>query len=196
MTKCKSSKCRVCSRSHNTLLHIYAANDAQVQSGSSSDPMPSISTAFTHLSSSNKDNVILATALVEIRDKSGQYILARALLDSGSQINFVTEELAQRLQLRKEEQILSLLGIGKTNSSAKFKLQATVKSRMNSHEFSSDYWVLRSISSYQPDQVISTSGWNLPGNIELADPYFFKPQKIDMLIGAEIFFELLCISQI
>ena len=46
VTKCKSSKCRVCSRSHNTLLHIYAANDAQVQSGSSSDPMPSISTVL------------------------------------------------------------------------------------------------------------------------------------------------------
>ncbi|XP_065368751.1 uncharacterized protein LOC135961183 [Calliphora vicina] len=195
VTRCKASKCRVCNRSHHTLLHQYAATNVQSldMASSSPDQPPS---ASVNISSSNRDNVILATALVKIKDRSGQYVFARALLDSGSQINFVTEELSQRLQLKKEENNLSLVGVGKTNSAAKFKIQATVKSRVNSHEFSSDFWVLRSISGYQPDKVISTSGWNIPDNIELADPYFFKPQKIDMLIGAEIFFELLCIGQI
>ena len=160
---------------------------------SSRDHNPS---ASVNISSSHMDNVVLATALVKIKDRSGQYVFARALLDSGSQINFVTEELSQRLQLEKEENNLSLIGIGKTNSAAKYKIQATVKSRINSHEFASDFWVLRSISGYQPDKLISTNDWNIPNNIELADPYFYKPQKIDMLIGAEIFFELLCVGQI
>ncbi|XP_046807525.1 uncharacterized protein LOC124420040 [Lucilia cuprina] len=197
VTKCKASRCRVCNRSHHTLLHIYATNNVQPENVESSDPNgASTSRAFVNHSSSAKDNVILATALVRIKNKSGQYVLARALLDSGSQINFVTEELSQRLQLQKQERNLSLIGIGRTNSSAKYKLQATVKSRMNSHEFSAEFWVLRSISNYQPDHIISTSDWNLPGNIELADPYFNRPQRIDMLIGAEIFFELLCVGQI
>ncbi|XP_065368808.1 uncharacterized protein LOC135961242 [Calliphora vicina] len=197
VTKCKSTKCRVCSGSHHTLLHKYAANDAQPENVANSDPnVASTSRAFVNHSSSAKDNVILATALVQIKNKSGQYVLARALLDSGSQINFVTEELSQRLQLQKQERNLSLIGIGRTNSSAKHKLQATVKSRMNSHEFSAEFWILRSISNYQPDRIISTAGWNLPDNIEFADPYFNKPQRIDMLIGAEIFFELLCVGQI
>ncbi|XP_046803809.1 uncharacterized protein LOC124419233 [Lucilia cuprina] len=185
VTKCTATKCRVCNHSHHTLLHQYNTTNTQ-------KPL----SASVNISASNKDNVILATALVKIKDRSGQYVFARALLDSGSQINFVSEELSQRLQLEKEENNLSLVGIGKTNSAAKFKIQATVKSRVNSHEFSSDFWVLRSISGYQPDTVISTTGWNIPNNIELADPYFFKPQKIDMLIGAEIFFELLCVGQI
>ncbi|XP_046806904.1 uncharacterized protein LOC124419914 [Lucilia cuprina] len=158
-------------------------------------PDEPLSASF-NISASNKDNVILATALVKIKDRSGQYVFARALLDSGSQINFVSEELSQRLQLEKEENNFSLVGIGKTNSAAKFNIQATVKSRVNSHKFSSDFWVLRSISGYQPDTVISITGWNILNNIELADPYFFKPQKIDMLIAAEIFFELLCVGQI
>ncbi|XP_055918418.1 uncharacterized protein LOC129950505 [Eupeodes corollae] len=97
----------------------------------------------------------------------------RALLDSGSQLNFITEELAQRLKLRKEEKLLNLLGIGKASAT-----------------------VMNSISSYQPDQVIKTLDWNILSNIQLADPYFNKPQKIDLLIGADTFFELLSVGQI
>lgn len=133
---------------------------------------------------------------MRIRDRFGHYVYARALLDSGSQINFITEELAQRLQIKRDEGNLNLLGIGNTNSTARSKIQATLKSRMESQEFTSEFWVLRSISKYQPDQVISTIGWSIPNNIELADPLFFKPQKVDMLIGAELFFELLSAGQI
>ncbi|KAI8129101.1 hypothetical protein CVS40_0911 [Lucilia cuprina] len=191
VTKCTATKCRVCNSSHHTLLHQYNTTITQTVNPTTSSPGEP-SSASVNISTSNKDNVILATALVKIKDRSGQY----ALLDSGSQINFVSEELSQRLQLEKEENNLSLVGIGKTNSAAKFKIQATVKSRVNSHKFFFDFWVLRSISGYQPDTVISTTGWNIPNNIELSDPYFFKPQKIDMLIGVEIFFELLCVGQI
>src|SRR5437588_10927641 len=36
----------------------------------------------------------------------------------------------------------------------------------------------------------------MPHNINLADPEFHKSQKVDMLIGAEIYFDLICIGQI
>ncbi|XP_037820753.1 uncharacterized protein LOC119611053 [Lucilia sericata] len=45
----------------------------------------------------NDRQVILATAIVQIKDKCGNYKLVRALLDSGSQINLITEEIAQQL---------------------------------------------------------------------------------------------------
>jgi len=32
---------------------------------------------------------------------------------------------------------------------------------------------------------------NLPVNIQLADPYFYRPGKVDLLSGAELFFDLL-----
>lgn len=146
--------------------------------------------------SASTDQVILATAVVQIKGDSGEYSLARALLDSGSQINFITEELAQRLNLRKEEKSLDLIGIGKLNTTVSKKLHAVVKSRLNDHSFSADYWVMSSISAYQPDHAISTANWKIPRNIELADPCFYKPQKIDLLLGAEAFFELLSVGQI
>jgi len=38
--------------------------------------------------------------------------------------------------------------------------------------------------------------YNIPGNIKLADPLFYTPQKIDILIGAEHFFDILCEGKI
>lgn len=56
--------------------------------------------------------VILFTALVKIRDSRGQYLLARALLDSGSQSSFVSESLCQRLALSRTKVNLPVSGIG------------------------------------------------------------------------------------
>jgi hypothetical protein len=39
--------------------------------------------------------VLLATALAQVRNKYGQYVITRALLDSGSQTNFAAEQLVQ-----------------------------------------------------------------------------------------------------
>lgn len=124
--------------------------------------------------------------------------MARALLDSGSQTNFVTKDLAQRLQTRKGLFFIciNLLGIGAANSQFKNKIRRLVKSRITDSEFSIDFWVLKSISGYHPDQSVNVGDWKIPKNLTLADPYFYKPQRINMLIGAESFFELLSVSQI
>ncbi|XP_055919381.1 uncharacterized protein LOC129951309 [Eupeodes corollae] len=189
VSKCKLSRCSVCNRSHHTLLHQY-------QTTFNSSPAQG-STSFQAMHASvSADQVLLATAIVQIKSSSGEFIPARALLDSGSQVNFITEELSQRLRLRKEERSLNLIGIGKANTTVHKKVHAVVKSRLNDHSFSADYWVMSSISSYQPDHAINITKWNIPSNIQLADPHFHKPQKIDLLIGAEPFFELLSVGQI
>jgi hypothetical protein len=33
--------------------------------------------------------------------------------------------------------------------------------------------------------------WNLPVDVQLADPYFDRPGKVDLLLGTELFFDLL-----
>ncbi|XP_037929892.1 uncharacterized protein LOC119664680 [Teleopsis dalmanni] len=190
VSACKSSRCRVCAGQHHTLLHKYTPIIPHATASSDSDRV------FVNHSATKCDQVILATALVTVKSKSGEYRTARALLDSGSQTNFMTEELAQLLQLRREDGCLNLIGIGKINTTVKHKLHATVRSRVNSHEFSADFWVLRTISTYQPNHNISTASWKIPANIELADPYFYKSQRIDLLLGAETFFELLSVGQI
>jgi len=44
-------------------------------------------------------------------DKYGTFQLARPLLDSGTEINFITEEMAKRLQLQFQRQQFEISGI-------------------------------------------------------------------------------------
>ncbi|KAH8292663.1 hypothetical protein KR054_008822, partial [Drosophila jambulina] len=201
VSKCKDKKCRACDRSHHILLHRYTVPENSLAlpppQESISPPLNQDQPSTSHvMHATSLDRVILATPIVSVRTKSGDYVLARALLDSGSQTNFITEELANRLQIRREESCINLLGIGESNSQDKKKVHTVVKSRINGSEFSFDFWIMKSISGYHPDQSVNVSDWKIPKNLPLADPYFYKSQKIDMLIGAESFFELLAVGQI
>lgn len=44
--------------------------------------------------------------------------------------------------------------------------------------------------------MIDRSELQIPGNIILADLDFYKPSEIEVLIGAELFYQLLCVGQI
>ncbi|XP_065368955.1 uncharacterized protein LOC135961383 [Calliphora vicina] len=196
VARCSSQKCRVCGGAHNKLLHRYSSETQSANTASNFSPdLPSTSNAAVNHSASDV-NVILATAVVKVKCSSGDYILARALLDSGSQTNLITEELAQRLRIKRKGGRLNLTGIGEVSSVAKTNIEISVMSRVNSTQFSSKFWVLSSITNFQPDRRICTTNWNIPRNVELADPEFYKPQKVDLLIGGEMFFELLCVGQI
>ncbi|KAH8346294.1 hypothetical protein KR084_005848, partial [Drosophila pseudotakahashii] len=201
VSKCKFNKCRVCGRSHHVLLHRYTVSENSLALPPPQEiltpPLNQDQHSTSHvMHATSSDKVILATSIVSVRTKNGEYILARALLDSGSQTNFITEDLAHRLQIRKKESCINTLGISESNSQVKKKVHTVVKSRINGSEFSFDFLILKSISGYHPDQSVNINDWKIPKNLPLADPYFYKPQRIDLLIGAESFFELLAVRQI
>ncbi|XP_070068079.1 uncharacterized protein [Drosophila takahashii] len=121
--------------------------------------------------------VLLATALVDVKSQSGQKQTARVLLDSGSQVNFITEELAKGLQLKRYQHNTTLSGIG------------------NSFEVVVEFIVLKAISSYHPVHSTAPTDW-IAEDIRLADPIFNTPKRIDLLIGADMFFDLLTTGKI
>jgi hypothetical protein len=50
---------------------------------------------------------------------------------------------------------------------------------------------LPNITSNWPATRLDISNWNIPTNIPLADEHFDKPGAIDMLIGADLLYEIL-----
>ncbi|XP_070075714.1 uncharacterized protein [Drosophila takahashii] len=91
--KCSSKfKCRVCRGLHHTCLHRYTQPSHQI-----------IASSVQTVRQSRRS--LIPTAVVLIKDNCGSYQQARALLDSGSEINFITEELAKRLQLTRVRQM-------------------------------------------------------------------------------------------
>jgi len=63
------------------------------------------------------------------------------------------------------------------------------------HIITSEFWVLGTITSNPPDNMRPARQWKIPAGVDLADSEFHKPQRIDILLGADSFFDLLCSGQ-
>ena len=138
-----------------------------------------------------RKRAIIPTAVVIVQDSCGSFQTVRTLLDSCSEINFISEETAKRLKLKFYSVKQEVSGIGDVRAPIKFEVMATIKSRTTEFEWSSIFLVAKTISARQPGEQLEIHSWKLPKDIKLADPLFHKPQRIDMLISAEVFFDLL-----
>ncbi|KAJ8977063.1 hypothetical protein NQ317_017225 [Molorchus minor] len=52
--------------------------------------------------------------------------------------------------------------------------------------------ILPEITCRLPQVKINSCNWNIPNDIQLADPTFTQPSDIDVLIGADLYYQLLC----
>ncbi|XP_037929505.1 uncharacterized protein LOC119663992, partial [Teleopsis dalmanni] len=113
---CQSTaRCRICNGMHHTCLHKFKPIEQNVRPNLSDSPpgqlnfpqSPSIS-----LVSRTKQRSLIPTAVVLIKDKYGLYQPIRALLDSCSEISFITEKMAKQLQLPFERINQEVSGIG------------------------------------------------------------------------------------
>ncbi|XP_053949452.1 uncharacterized protein LOC128857733 [Anastrepha ludens] len=207
LQRCKSGHCRHCPGKHNSLLHM----NPHTSSISPSSNLPTIEatapsqqTLISSLTSSTvaqapnsgaNSNVLLATAILSVKNRSGDSVPCRAILDSASQINFVTARLANMLQLPFKQSAILISGIGESNFVADKEIDVFAQSQDKGYNTSFTAVVTPSITDYRPNFSLS-SEWIIPSNINLADPLFFKPQRIDLLIGAGLFFDLMCVGQI
>ena len=193
VSKCTSRfRCRTCKLSHHTSLHFSKATiESEHNTALEFEPRSSSSKPSISLVSFSQTKVIIPTAFVLVKDYSGNFQPFQALLDSGSEINMVTEETAKRLQLKLNPSYQEVAGVGNIISKLKHDVCATIKSRFTDFKWSSIFAVAKSIAPRHPDRFIQTEAWNIPRDIQLADPGFKKPQRIDMLISSEIFFDLL-----
>nr|CAH7762680.1 unnamed protein product [Callosobruchus chinensis] len=146
-----------------------------------------------HCTLATAKNGVLSTALVEAYNNTNweHKINARALLDCGSQSSFITTSLCERLKLTKTKHKLAVSGIDNKLTYANYKCDVKIKSIVGSYSFTLSCFVLDKITANIPDVPIDSSYLNIPVNIQLADPDFDTPQSIDILIGANAFWDLL-----
>ncbi|XP_039451131.1 uncharacterized protein LOC120430111 [Culex pipiens pallens] len=115
-------------------------------------------------------------------------VKCRALLDSGSDSNIITEKLANKLKLKMD---LPVSGLNDNQTRVKYLLSTKINSCVNA--FASpvlDFLVVPRITSNLPVVEIDVASWPLPPGLQLADPKFHTPGEIDLIIGNEIFFDL------
>lgn len=205
LKNCNSGHCRHCPSKHHTLLHIGNNESISGTPGLDEQNSQSLSALVSSASSSAPQevesppptfNALLATAVILVKHRSGSFIPCRAVLDSASQLNFITGHLANQLQLPTNKSSMTISGIGDGTFVADKTVDVCVKSQHGDYTNSFSAFVVPTITDYKPNININVSGWNIPENVQLADTLFNKPGRVDILIGAGIFFELLCVGQI
>lgn len=87
-------------------------------------------------------------------------------------------------------------GINEVSSISKSEVHATICSRFNKYEETSIFLIVDKVINKLPAVNIDVNSFQIPCNLKLADPTFHVPGPIDLIIGSEIFWKLLCIGQI
>ncbi|XP_058448656.1 uncharacterized protein LOC131428628 [Malaya genurostris] len=135
--------------------------------------------------------VMLSTAIIKVRDADNNFQFARALLDSGSQPSFITEALCQKLRLKRSKLNSPVSGIGQSTVTVHHGVALSLSSRFGNYNYNLNCLVLPRLTVSLPSHHIDVSRWKIPLHLPLADPQFNISQGIDIIIGAELFFNLL-----
>lgn len=197
-----TTTCRECGQKHHTLLHQadFKRNNRKDEGGrSSNDTKQNLSKStqqtkeattanntniVTHVMP-QKSDVLLATAVVRVINTKGRSLQGRALLDSGAQSSFVSENLAQALRLPRKRIDVTISGLaGTPTSSPKHWTQFTVSDDQRRIQFEVQAYVLSNISAYTPSNLPNTMN-HLVKDLVLADP---EPRRgrVELLLGADV----------
>ncbi|XP_060518380.1 uncharacterized protein LOC132697105 [Cylas formicarius] len=200
---CKSTGCRKCGKIHHTLLHFpnkdSTQNTVTTTTANDSDSATSTnsSTSVTlTVNTSINTQILLSTAVVTIFDRSGTPHDCRVLLDNGSQSNFISQRCCNILNLPKTKVEISIFGINQLDYPVNYMVSVEVNSKTNNFRRTLSCLVLPSITGDIPAFPINRETLTIPNNLTLADPDFHQPAPVDILIGADTFWDLLCIGQI
>ncbi|XP_053968405.1 uncharacterized protein LOC128869828 [Anastrepha ludens] len=136
--------------------------------------------------------ILLATAQIRVKAANGEYVTLRALIDQGSQKTTISEEAAQILHLPKRREVTELQGLGNTTVGvSKFKVNIEIRPRFLSNEvYNVEALILPKLASAQPDKTFK---WDIEQwrNYTLADPNFNRSDRIDVVIGGDVYADIL-----
>lgn len=133
---------------------------------------------------------LLATAIVRIDDAS-QNKQARAIIDSGSQFNFISRRLAQELKFPTVRTSVIIHGIENYGVKVDKSVALVIRSRNSNFKLKVNCLILEEIADLVPAMPISLQGWSFPTHLSLADPTFNMPNSVDLLLGLGVFWKII-----
>lgn len=200
--QCGSGQCRKYGKRHNTLFHWETVANKEETAKEipkeqvEGDIGKTIATSANYHSLNQNRQVLLATAIVNVRDGSGNNKACRVLLNSGSQSCFITTECAKQLGFKQHSVNIPICGLNKTATQTHKMVRLTLSSRINDFRAILNCLVINQVTQAMPVNRIDIGQLRIPKDIELADPRFYEPSQVDLLLGAEIIFDLMCFERI
>jgi len=210
---CKSDKrCQQCNGKHHSLLHFDRKNQSSSQrqssqskatlSGSGSQtktPADSAGSSKEVVNSSHASSFfpvnripLLATLVVNVKDKYGEFIQCRVFLDPGSDADFISENLVSRLSLRRQRVCVRVNGIGGSwSGTARGMTTFNAHSKFNNFALKVKALIIPKVTGGRlPRQKCIGDFPHLVG-LNLSDPDFNSPSSVDILLGTDSANEIL-----
>ena len=207
--------CHQCKGRHHTLLHVYNTErkfspgsqgsqgmhtprmhnsniNQRQQDGETAQEgvnLPHVKNFF----SNEYPSGLLATVQVRVSDSQGHMTTCRCLIDSGSQASFITENAFHKLGLKGKPTTIVINGLNQvTTSQSNYKVKAALQSRYHDRDqIKVNLLVISKITELLPSTAIPhIHEWTHLQGLNLADPDYWQPGHIDMLLGVEVYAEI------
>lgn len=200
VSDCRSTRrCTKCGKKHHTTLHRLNQSKTEDHSEkinpnssteASTKPGPSqVLHAAIHPDQTSTSCILLATAQLLLINKTGRSMKIRALLDQGSEVTLISERAVQTLKLPRSRWSVPLIGVGeqspnRTRGIASFKITSMYD---RSETFDISAHILPRVTSVIPSTPVTMRSWPHFEGLALADPQFGSPSSVDLLIGADLY---------
>ncbi|XP_024878200.1 uncharacterized protein LOC112458683, partial [Temnothorax curvispinosus] len=141
----------------------------------------------------NRLPVLLATAWVTVRGSSGRTAVVRALLDQGSEMTFISENLAQILRVKRIRMPISISAVGGVHAGT-FQHAASIFVSPRASLVSAlatTALILKSVISYIPKRNTDISSLSYLSDLPLADTDPTSRDPISIIIGADLYNEII-----
>ena len=188
-------RCRVCKKAHNTLLHTEAPSTPvtvnhvvhHTQEKSETTALP------------QQKERLLMTSQVLLTNSVGEKVAARAMLDSGAAISVLSNRMMAQLQLQKTEDWMTVSGIeSQKHSPARPTTNLTITSLSNPD------WTTSVRAVILPKVTVDLPKHDLSAvkkmphlqDLQLADPWFHKPKRVDLILDSDVFDQILLPNKI
>ena len=173
---CKSTyRCRECSQPHHTTIHQQSATVTPINSST--------------LKLSEMPDALMTTTQLLLIGPKGEELKARALIDSGAGLSLVSRRVAQILNLPLESATLHLSAVqGEPSKPVKHVTSLHISPLQNRQKkILCKPAVTQMVISDLPPEPIHPIG-DLPHimGLQLADPDYHCPGRIDILLGADM----------
>ncbi|CAB0038991.1 unnamed protein product [Trichogramma brassicae] len=175
--RCPSaSRCLICQAKHHTKLH--ADKPGRPRHGNSSSTEDS---AGSNVSAQSEE------------EHAGSLLSVRALIDPAAERSFITRRAAAQLNLPTRRISLSIIGLGAAVSSrAGNELCLEVRSpKTPTFALQTSALILAELTDFLPRKRIKFETWPHLRGLELADPRFGVPVRVDFVLGADVFPQLI-----
>jgi Protein of unknown function (DUF1759)/Putative peptidase (DUF1758) len=176
--KCiNNSRCRKCNGVH----HILSSSEKTTNHFASANGKSPVQTV-----------TCLPTAQIRVKDHQGELHILRAMVDQESQSTFITEKAAQMLKLKRRKVNIQILGVGNIKAaSIKHVVNLLVQPRFGSNQTHiMEANLTKNLTGTHPETKLGNPRKYFE-KVTMADPEFFKPGNIDVIIGADYFPEIL-----